>query len=296
MAIPDHAVGQAFQPAIFVVALDVLCVPFVLQIFFGRLGSLPHLALMTTDYDPIAEQYQRSKQTPWRTHIECHTLLEVIGDVQSLDVLDVACGEGFYTRLLKHRGAKRVTGVDLSEGMVSLAKRQEAASPLGVEYLTGDGRDLKLPQKFDLVVAAYLLNYAPNRDELAAMCRSIAGSLKPGGRFVTVNSNPACDFRSSPSYRQYGFETCLVEDVAAHPTVAEGTPITWTCFLNDGEFSIENYFLSVATHEQAFHGAGFQTVRWHPPQLSPQGERDHGREFWKPFLSSPPVAFIECVR
>lgn len=29
---------------------------------------------MTTDYDPIAEQYKRSKQQPWRTYIECFTL------------------------------------------------------------------------------------------------------------------------------------------------------------------------------------------------------------------------------
>ncbi|MBF8288882.1 MAG: hypothetical protein HW381_1990 [Candidatus Rokubacteria bacterium] len=25
---------------------------------------------MTTDYDPIAEQYKRSKLQPWRTHVE----------------------------------------------------------------------------------------------------------------------------------------------------------------------------------------------------------------------------------
>ncbi len=30
---------------------------------------------MTTDYDPIAEQYQRAKQQPWRTYVECFTLL-----------------------------------------------------------------------------------------------------------------------------------------------------------------------------------------------------------------------------
>ncbi|SFI85703.1 class I SAM-dependent methyltransferase [Planctomicrobium piriforme] len=54
---------------------------------------------MTTDYDPIAELYKRSKQTPWRSHLECFTLLKTIGDVSGLSVLDVACGEGFYTRL-----------------------------------------------------------------------------------------------------------------------------------------------------------------------------------------------------
>lgn len=69
---------------------------------------------MTTNYDPIAEQYKRSKEAPWRTHVECFTLLETIGPLEGLSVLDVACGEGFYTRLLRHRGAARMAGVDLS--------------------------------------------------------------------------------------------------------------------------------------------------------------------------------------
>jgi ubiquinone/menaquinone biosynthesis C-methylase UbiE len=245
---------------------------------------------MTTNYDPIAEQYKRSKLTPWRTHIECHTLLATIGGVDGKAVLDVACGEGFYTRLLRLRGAAPVTGVDLSEGMIDLAQRQEAQSPLGIEYVVGDGRDLRLPRPYDLAVAGYLLNYASTRAELAAMCNGIARALKPGGRFVTVNSNPAIDFRTAPSYRAYGFETRLEGDLT------EGTPITWTFYLEDGPFSIENYYLPVSAHEEALRAAGFRTIRWHTARVSRQGEAEHGREFWEPFLKTPPVTFIECVK
>jgi len=49
---------------------------------------------VTTDYNPIAEQYQRSKQQPWRTFIECFTLTDLIGDPAGLSALDLACGEG----------------------------------------------------------------------------------------------------------------------------------------------------------------------------------------------------------
>jgi len=245
---------------------------------------------MTTDYDPIAEQYKRSKQTPWRTHIECYTLLESIGNVNGLSVLDVACGEGFYTRLLRRQGAVKVTGVDLSEEMVALARKQEAEQSLGIDYVVGDGRDLPFDGECDLVVAAYLLNYAENRDELSAMCDSIARCLKPGGRFVTVNCNPGLDFRSAPSYRQYGFETSVGGEWR------EGSPITWTFFLEDGAFSIENYHVSVPVHENVLRNAGFQTVFWHPARLSSQGEKQYKKDFWKPFLQAPPVTFIECVK
>ncbi len=165
---------------------------------------------MTTDYDPIAEQYKRCKQQPWRTHIEAFSLLALIGDLAGKSVMDVACGEGFYTRLLRQMGAARVTGVDLSEKMIELARQQETRHNLGIDYLVADARQLDAADPYDLVVAAYLLNYAEDRTTLEAMCQGIARCLKPGGRFVTVNCNPALEFPTAPSYRKYGFEATAV--------------------------------------------------------------------------------------
>jgi len=245
---------------------------------------------MTTDYNPIAEQYQRSKQQPWRTLIECFTLMGLIGDPTELSVLDLACGEGFYTRLIRHRGAARVRGLDLSEGMIALAQSQEALQPLGVTYAVADARELSDEDPVDLTVAAYLLNYARTREELQSMCDGIARSLKPGGRFVTVNTNPALDLTAAPSYRPYGFEA-----TAAGPW-QDGTPIQWTFHLEDGPFAIENYHLGVAAHEEAFDRAGFSQVRWHTPVLSPDALEDYDTQYWSTFIGFPPVTFIECIR
>ena len=77
---------------------------------------------MSTDYDPIAAQYRRAKSQPWRHHVELYTLLELIGPLDGLSVIDLACGDGFYTRLLRQRGAGRIDGVDLSQAMVHLAE------------------------------------------------------------------------------------------------------------------------------------------------------------------------------
>ncbi|HEY2894391.1 MAG TPA: class I SAM-dependent methyltransferase [Pirellulales bacterium] len=243
---------------------------------------------MTTDYDPIAEQYQRSKQQPWRTHIESFTLMELAGDPSGQSVLDVACGEGFYTRMLRTQGAARVAGVDLSEGMIELGRKQEAVHGLGIEYSVGDARDLAFKDEFDLAVAAYLLNYAPDRQELELMCRGVARCLKPGGRFVTVNCNPGLDFSKAPSYRKYGFETSVVGEFC------EGSPITWTFHLADGSFSIENYHLDIAAHEQCLRAAEFKQIRWHRPLLSPEGRAEFGEEFWADFIEHPPAIFLEC--
>lgn len=245
---------------------------------------------MPTDYNAIAERYKRAKQQPWRSFIESFTLLKLVGDLTGKMVADLACGEGHYTRLLRGHGAARIVGIDLSEGMITLARQEEAARPLGIEYQVGDGRSLDLAEEFDLVAAAYLLNYSRDRTELESMCQGIAHCLKRGGRFVTVNSNPALDLKSIPSFREYGFE------VNAPAEVREGSPITWTFYLDDGPLHLENYYLDREAHDQALRSAGFREIRWHSPMLSPLGEAALGRDYWTSFLTNAPVIFIECVK
>jgi ubiquinone/menaquinone biosynthesis C-methylase UbiE len=216
--------------------------------------------------------------------------MQLAGDPTGQAVLDVACGEGFYTRMLRRKGAAKVVGIDLSQGMIDLARQQEAQHELGIDYRVGDARALQLSGQFDVAVAAYLLNYARDRTELQAMCAGIADCLRPSGRFITVNCNPALDFSAAPSYRPYGFETRPVGPWR------EGTPITWTFFVDGGSFEIENYHLNVAVHEEAFRSAGFREIHWHEPRVSPEALAEYEPDFWSTFLDQSPVAFIECVK
>ncbi|MFO1023774.1 MAG: methyltransferase domain-containing protein [Acetobacteraceae bacterium] len=245
---------------------------------------------MTTDYNVIGEQYRVGRQQAWRRHIEFYTMMRLIGNPAGKHVIDIACGEGTYSRALMEAGAASVIGVDLSETMVQLAAAMEAERPLGIRYQVGDGRNLGFGPQFDLAVAGFLLNYARDRAELEQMCRSIAQCLRPGGRFLTVNASPLCNFPSAPSFRKYGFEA------ATPPELYEGAPITFTIYLDGSQFNVENFHLSPATHEAALHAAGFHDIRWHKAILSPEAERAFPPGYWDDFLSMPPIAFIDCYR
>lgn len=245
---------------------------------------------MTTDYNTIAAEYKESKQQPWRELVESFTLFHCLGELAGKSVIDLACGEGFYTRRLKQRGAARVLGVDLSEKMIELGREEESRRPLGIRYQVGDAKDVQVAEPFDLACAAYLLNYASTREELLAMCRAIARVLKPGGRFVTVNSSPLHRPEHFDQVRKYGFAKSVVGPFG------EGAPIIWKFFLDGREFEITNYQLGAETHEWAFKEAGLVDVRWHMPRLAPAGEKDFGAEFWRDFLERSPVTFIECTK
>ncbi len=243
---------------------------------------------MTTNYDDIAEEYKRAKQQPWRLHLEHHTLFTLLGDVSGKTVLDLACGEGFYTRFIKRRGAARVVGVDLSPGMIELARREEERTPLGIDYIVHDVKQLALDETFDVVVAAYLLNYAQTAAELLEMGIAIIRHLKPGGRFVTVNNNPRHALEHFASTHKYGFIK------RAPGLLREGTPVDYVFFLENESFAITNYHLSVATHEAVLRTAGFQQVTWRDPELSPEIGDATERQYWAEFLAHPPVIFLEC--
>ena len=241
---------------------------------------------MGTDYDLIAEQYKQSKQSPWRTYIEQYTMLELLGDVRGKSVLDLACGEGYYSRIFKSLGARRVVGVDLSSKMIELARASESQLPLGVEYVVGDAIDYQPDEPFDIVSAGYLLNYADTREKLLDMCQAVSRSLPPGGRFVTVNNNPSQSPERFAATEKYGFIK------SAGEALRPGTPITYTIFQDGGTFSFDNYYLSAGTHEEALQAVGLRDVEWVAPHLSPQWSDDLA--FWDDFFDDPSVIFLQC--
>jgi hypothetical protein len=116
------------------------------------------------------------------------------------------------------------------------------------------------------------------------MCRAIAANLKPGGRFVAINSNFGPG--ALPDTGKYGWKP-------VEPSVAEGEVYHLT-FLGPESFTIQNTCYSHASYEQALREAGFASVRWQPPEVSDEGMWELGPVYWRDFLSSKPIIGIEC--
>lgn len=243
---------------------------------------------MITNYDAIAEEYKKAKLQPWRLYIETFTLFELVGDLTDKSVLDLGCGEGFHTRLLRQKGADHVVGVDLFAGMIDLARKQEEHHPLGIEYVQQDAKKLNLREDFDLVFAAWLLNYAETKEELLMMCEGIARHLKPGCRFVTINNNP--DYTgATDSMRKYGFTREATASM-------DGTRIAWKFFLDGTTVEIANYYLSPSIHAWAFAEAGLRNLRWHPPRVAPEGLAEYSQDYWADFLRFKPAICLDCEK
>jgi SAM-dependent methyltransferase len=118
-----------------------------------------------------------------RTDLHGPALLDACGDVDGRRVLDLGCGQGWFSRQLAGRGA-RVVGVDAAAPMLAHARRYEAARPLGIAYHHLDAArvaEMWPLGSFDLVAACMVLHDLPNPGDVLAAARRV---LTDGGRMV----------------------------------------------------------------------------------------------------------------
>ncbi|HEX2187969.1 MAG TPA: class I SAM-dependent methyltransferase [Longimicrobiaceae bacterium] len=242
-------------------------------------------------YDTIALDYQKiSAAVPLRD-AEWYSLRLRLGDLAGLSVLDLACGDGMGTRLLKRWGAARVVGVDVSPQMIALARQQEDALPLGIEYRVADAATLGGIGPFDRVNAAYLLHYAANREQLLQMARTIHDNLKDGQLFVASIANPLQPPQPVVDHRKYGFSYRLVDE-----TLHEGARLRGTLFLGEKTVDFDFHWFPWEVYEEAFRTAGFRSCRIEPFLIPPQSEHTRGEGFWDEYVGAPSAMHVSCQK
>ncbi|WP_328943444.1 class I SAM-dependent methyltransferase [Streptomyces sp. NBC_00250] len=240
-------------------------------------------------YDGIGEAFEGFKSLPMIRYGEVPSFLAMVGDVSGASVLDLACGTGFYSREFKRRGAKDVFGVDISVEMIAAAREIEKRDPLGVRYEVGDVAELPLlDRRYDIALGVQCLNYAEGIAGIERMCRSIHQNLVPGGEFFVLAQRPdyAFDCTSLPAY---GFR--------CEPTGEEteaGSRVRVTALLDPEPISIVSTIPRREVYEECLRAAGFKDVEWVPLQVSEEGVREFGEDFWADLLEKPPLVMLRC--
>lgn len=139
---------------------------------------------ISAERDTLAQSYSRwrgSRLGQITDNIEERLVLELLGEVEGLDVLDVGCGDGALAAVLSRHGG-RVTGLDPDPRMLDAAHTRAAAESVALHLVHGRAEALPFADEtFDRVVAVTVLCFIPHADRaIAEMVRV----LKPGGRLV----------------------------------------------------------------------------------------------------------------
>lgn len=142
-------------------------------------------ALAASWWDPHGEFRPLHEINPLR--------LDYIRQRASLDgarVLDVGCGGGILSESMDQAGA-RVTGIDLAERALAVARLHQVESGSNVEYVQAGTESFADGHagEFDVVTCLEMLEHVPSPEEVVAACARL---VKPGGHlfFSTINRNP----------------------------------------------------------------------------------------------------------
>lgn len=166
-------------------------------------------------FDPrtAAERYARGR--PF-----FHPLvMKIIRGYLALDgkmpsALDIGCGTGLSSAALREI-AENVTGVDISEGMLSFAPRNK-----GVNYVVSRAEALPFPeQRFEIITISQVFHWLDRKAFLAEAGRV----LKKDGFMVVYDNYLSDEMTANPKYQPWFRERFLTR----YPT----PPRNWPSFL-----------------------------------------------------------------
>lgn len=244
-------------------------------------------------WDRVAEWW-RSRYTSrgdlLREWVIDPVLFDFLGEVGGRRVLDAGCGTGYLARLLAQRGAE-VVGIDLSPGLLAIARGEEAKDPLGVTYHEADMADCSMLEdaSFDAAVSNVVLQDIRRYREAVA---EIFRILRPGGQFVFSLTHPAFDrpparwVHEPPDSERVENRRLLVD------RYFERSAVYWA---PSGKPPAIGFHRPLRDYFDALHEAGFVVHRLEEPLPGREALKKHYREMVD-FRQAPNFIVIEALK
>lgn len=152
-------------------------------------GEKPTKAPSKTSWGAVAEWYDdllEQSADSFQAKVIMPNLLRVLEPRAGVTVLDVACGQGYFSRAFAQNGAT-VVGCDISRELIDLAVK---ASPETIRYEATPANSLSFMADGS-VDAVTIVLALQNIEDLAGALGESARVLKKGGRLLVVLNHPA---------------------------------------------------------------------------------------------------------
>jgi len=130
-----------------------------------------------------------------RTVPQCDFVLSALDLQPGARVLDLCCGQGRHAVEFAKRGF-RVTGFDLSDYLLGLARVRADKAEVACEFVRGDMREIPWDCEFDAVVNLFTsFGYLESDEEDERALHAVRGALRPGG--LLLSDQPSRERTSS---------------------------------------------------------------------------------------------------
>jgi len=168
-------------------------------------SGLSKKAQVAQMFDNISEKYDflnhflsMGIDVSWRKKV-----VKIIGKQNPDSILDIATGTGDLAIMMSELNAKKIIGLDLSEGMLAVGKEKVTAKKLDnlINMIQGDSENLPFNDNyFDAITVAFGVRNFENLDKGLS---EILRVLKPNGKLVVLEFSKPQGFIMKPLYGFY---------------------------------------------------------------------------------------------
>jgi len=210
-------------------------------------------------------------------------------------VLELACGSGRLTIPLAKEGVN-ITGMDISEEMLNLAKLKASKSEVNIRFIQGDMRNFDLGEKFKFsFIPAQSLSHLHTREEIENCFACVRRHLADEGRCLIELFNSSVRLLARESGRRYavgqyddpkgGSQVFVTEDVR-YDAASQINHIQW--FFRDERSNKETV---LSFEMRPFFPQEINTLLWYNGFLI---EHKYGTYDEREFSSDAPKQLIVC--
>lgn len=139
-------------------------------------------------YNEYAEEYNKHVSNPndatFHAYYEKPAIRAQLPELTGLSVISIGCGSGVDAQWLIDNGAQAVTGIDISSGLIDIAKREHP----GIDFRVMDMEALDFPDEtFDLAYSSLAIHYLDNWTMALSEAKRI---LKPASKYIFSCGHP----------------------------------------------------------------------------------------------------------
>ena len=168
----------------------------------SELGKKEQVAKMfdniSEDYDGLNRVISLGIDVSWRKKV-----VKLVGEKNPQQILDIATGTGDLAIMMAKLNPKKITGLDISAGMLEVGKQKIAKANLSdkIEMIVGDSENMPFEDNtFDAITVSFGVRNFENLDKGLT---EILRVLKPGGKFVVLETSNPTKFPFKQGYKFY---------------------------------------------------------------------------------------------
>ncbi len=254
---------------------------------------------MKTSWGNVAGWYDKvvNDQDSYQSKVILPNVLRIMAPKKGERVLDVACGQGFFSHALAAEGA-HVTGVDIAPELIDIARTHASHNQ---EFYVSSADNLRAfkDKTFDSAVCVLAIQ---NIEKMALAFKEVSRVLKAQGKFVLVLNHPA--FRI-PGKTAWGFDDKAPHGGAQYRRVDEYMSESQAAIdMHPGHFGghekkqlTYSFHRSLQVYSKTLANAGFAIGRieeWVSHKDSEKGPRKAAED--KARKEIPMFMCLECLK